>query len=286
MATFEARAKVALSNALRRALSDGVSAHFVGGTHTRRFADNLLPSLSQQQVATLREQLEAGAGGELRPSKSGKRPAHAPYSSAALAINAFGSWLGRESELRVAGLGGFNAQLEIESRQHIKHGGGTANLDVLLRNDAVVVGVESKLTEPLRPHSPVRWRTPYHQPEMKTILTGGWSQVFAKSLAGTWQPQYLGIEQLIKHALALCSRFPEPELHLVYVWWEPENPEELPELATHREELADLQDRLRDSSPILHAVTYRQLFAEWTALGSSDVDRYLAQLAERYVLEV
>jgi hypothetical protein len=165
-------------------------------------------------------------------AKSGKRPAHAPYSSAAFAINAFGSWLDREAELRVAGLGSFSKPLEIESRQHISHGGGIANLDVLLQTDAVVVGVESKLTAPLRAHDPVRWRAPYHDPKMKTILNDGWNDVFAASLPARWQPKYLGLEQLIKHALALASRFPDHERHLIYVWWEPENPEELPELDT------------------------------------------------------
>jgi hypothetical protein len=174
-------------------LTDDVAARFVGGTHTRRFADNLLPGLSQRQIATLREQLEQGAGGELRVRESGKRPAHAPYSSAALAINAFGSWLGREAELRVAGLGGFSRPLEIESRQQIDHGGGTANLDVLLRTvGETIVGVESKLTEPLRAHDPVKWRAPYHDPKMKTILSNGWNEVFAASLGGTWQPKCLG----------------------------------------------------------------------------------------------
>jgi hypothetical protein len=235
MATSEARAKVALSNALRRALSDGVSAHFVGGTHTRRFADNLLPSLSQQQVATLREQLEAGAGGELRPSKSGKRPAHAPYSSAALAINAFGSWLGRESELRVAGLGGFNAQLEIESRQHIKHGGGTANLDVLLRNDAVVVGIESKLTEPLRPHSqrsvadavpPARDEDDPHSRLESSIRQVAYRDVAAPI------PGDRAAHQACARALQPLPRA-RAALSLRVVG--AGNPEELPELATHRE---------------------------------------------------
>jgi hypothetical protein len=112
------------------------------------------PAFPQHRIVTLRAQLEAGAGGELRESKSGKRPAHAPYSSAALAINAFGGWRGQEQELRVAGLGSLDTELTIESRQQINHGGGTANLDVMLRDDGVVVGVESKLTEPLRVHDP------------------------------------------------------------------------------------------------------------------------------------
>jgi hypothetical protein len=65
----------------------------------------------------LREQILAGAGGELRPSKSGRRHAHAPYSSAALAANVFGRWLGSEQHLRIAGLARFSEPLEVGSRQ-------------------------------------------------------------------------------------------------------------------------------------------------------------------------
>lgn len=286
MPSSDRRAKIALCNSLRNVLADDVASRFVGGTHTRRFADNLLQGFSQGQIATLREQLEGGAGGELRATKTGKRPAHAPYSSAMLAVNAFGGWLGREAQLRVAGIGGFTSQLELESRQRIGHGGGTANLDVLLRTDAIVVGVESKLTEPLRPHDPVKWRAPYHDAKMSGLLNGGWSDVFAASKDGRWQPRYVGVEQLIKHALALASRFQGKKLHLVYVWWEPDKPSELPELAKHRDELADLRDRLGDASPRLHALTYAELFREWGDLGRSSFACHLDQLAQRYSISV
>jgi hypothetical protein len=64
-----------------------------------------------------------------------------------------------------------------------------ANLDVLLHTDTEVVGVESNLTEPLREHDPVKWRPPYHDPKMATLLAGGWRNVFAAALAGSWQPR-------------------------------------------------------------------------------------------------
>ncbi|HEY5196499.1 MAG TPA: hypothetical protein VIJ51_05680 [Solirubrobacteraceae bacterium] len=191
---------------------------FVGATHTRRFADNLVAGLTQAQIATLQAQLAGGAGGELTPTKNGKRPANAPYSSAALAANAFGRWLGFEEQLSIAGLAGFSAPLEVESRQRIAHGGGTANLDVLLGSPGRIVGVESKLTETLSEHKPVEWRAPYAAPPMLELLDGGWADVFAASRAGEWQPRHLGLEQLVKHALALASQFSDSERHLVYVW--------------------------------------------------------------------
>jgi len=259
---------------------------FIGGTHTRRLADNLVSGLTQAQIAALRAQLGGGAGGELRPTKTGKRPAHAPYSSAVLAMNAFGRWLGFEEQLRIGGLAGFSAPLEVESRQVISHGGGTANLDVLLRSRGRVVGVESKLTETLSIHRPVAWREPYATTEMAKLLEGGWADVFAASRKGGWQPRHLGIEQLIKHALALASRFADYERHLVYVWWEPVNATEIPELLKHRDEVDELRQRVGDASPHLHALTYTELFAEWAGQDTSWVAEHLAQLDRRYAVSI
>ena len=74
---------------------------------------------------------------------------------------------------------------------------------------------------------------------MSALLDRGWSDVFDASLTGSWQPEHLGVEQLIKHALALTSRFPDSRRHLVYVWWEPTNADQIPELVIHRQEVND-----------------------------------------------
>lgn len=279
------RARTALTVALRESLPPAVVAKFIGDSHARRFADNLLPGLSQAQIATLRHQILAGAGGELRPSKSGRVPAHASYSSAALVANAFGRWLGSEEDLRVAGLAGFSRPLEIESRQKISHGGGTANLDCLLHNDDIVLGVESKLTETLTPHRPVVWSDAYDHSEIEALLDDRWRGALLASRGGEWQPAYLGLEQLIKHALALASRFPKRELHLVYVWWEPTNADEIREVHAHRTEVNELSGRLLGSVPRLHALTYTELFAEWhKGPAAAWLSEHLKQLQARYVL--
>src|SRR2546423_267455 len=101
--------------------------------------------MSQQQIAIIRGQLGGGARGELRPTRSGKRRAHPPYSSAALTANAFGRWLGDEDALSIAGLQGFGAPLSLEHKLRIPHGGGGANLDCVLAGPSIVVGIESKL---------------------------------------------------------------------------------------------------------------------------------------------
>jgi hypothetical protein len=283
-ASTSARARGALTAALKTVLGDVEGARFVAGTHTKIFDDNLLGSLSEAQRGKLRAELEGGAGGELQATSTGKRPAHAPYSSATLAINAFGPWLGREGELRIAGLAGFEGPLAIESKQQIAHGGGVANLDVLLRGPDLVVGVESKLTETLAPHHPVSWRDPYWSAEMATLLDDRWRAAFEDSLHGRWQPSHLGVEQLIKHALAIRSRFPDPtRRHLVYVFWEPEDGDAFGEVRAHREEVAQLAARLVGADPCFHPLTYAALLEEWEGIADP---RHLEELRARYAVSI
>ena len=280
MSLIQRQAQELLSERLRQLLDPAIVDLFIGGTHTRRFADNLLPNLTQGQIATLREQLAAGSGGELRPTKNGKRPAHAPYSSAALAVNAFGRWLGSEGALRICDLGGFE-HLEVEGKLQISHGGGTANLDVLLKGRDRVVGVESKLTEYLAEHKPTEWRDPYFAPEMQKILSSPWQELFETSRAGEWAPGHLDVEQLIKHALALTCRFPDSERHLIYCFWEPGN--EVGVVEKHRSEVNKCRDLLAAADPIFHAVAYSELLDEWKELATPDwLPRHVALLESRY----
>lgn len=286
MSATRSRACRALSDRLRELLPPDVTDAFVGGTHTRRFADNLLPGLSQSQIGTLQGQLSRGSGNELRATATGKRPAHAPYSSAALAANAFGRWLGSEAHLRVVGLGGFTEALTIEQKLKIAHAGGTANLDCFLKADDVIVGIESKLTEMLDEHNPVTWKAPYLKPETRSMLGAGWSDVLSASLDDSWQPKHLGLEQLVKHALALASR-QATERHLIYLFWEPANGDDHHEVMSHRAEVAELVERVGDAWPRLHVLCYAELLNEWSTLARPEwVLQHIAELRSRYELPV
>lgn len=282
------RAWTALSTRLRDQLSPAVVDRFVGGTHTQRFADNLLPGFTAGQAEAVRLQLARGAGGELAPTPTGKRRAHAPYSSAALAANAFGRWMGSEPQLQIAAIGGFDQPLAFEHKLRIAHGGGEANLDCVLQGSELLVGVESKLTETLDAHDPVRWRTPYLSSEMHRLLNSGWADVFDASRTQTWTPSHLGLEQLIKHALALVTHAGERDPHLVYCYWEPLNGEDIPEVRSHRQEIEQLRARVGDASPRLHVINYQQLLAEWDDLPSQPpwLSEHLVQLRRRYAIDI
>lgn len=261
---------------------------FVGGTHTAELRDNVVPSISDEQLSVLRAQLEAGDGGELRPRpKSGKTTAHAPYSSAALALNAFGGWLGSEQRLTVAGLGGWSEPMQIEAKLQIAHGGGRANLDVLLRAEGRVLGIESKLSEYVADHSVRHLSAVYATERMAALLPAdsGWRRVLDALLNGDLSCNFLDPEQLLKHALALHSQFPDAERTLGYIFWEPANADEIPILRGHDDELGQLLDLLGDDAdPAFVVLTYDDLLDEWQAEAASDAHAkgHVAALRARY----
>jgi hypothetical protein len=122
---------------------------------------------------------------------------------------------------------------------------------------------------------------------MAELLSGRWRKALEDSLARRWTPSYLGLEQLLKHALALKSRADRREMHLVYCYWEPTNGGDLDEVVGHREEVAALVDRVGDAAPLLHATSYADLFEEWSKLSGPDwVDQHVQQLQARYVLPI
>lgn len=288
MPTDRAKAEQALSARLRALLAPEVVDRFVGGSHTRRFADNLLPTFPAWQVAELYEQLKAGGGSELTPRKGGeKRTGHAPYSSAALAFNAFGRWLGSEPHLSLAGQTAFSSRLRVEGKKKIRHGGGFANLDVLLADEHRVVGVESKLVEHSELHA-AKWKPPYTDPQMNKLLDPVWQQVMRDSLDESWKPVRLGIEQLIKHVLGLRSQHHDKELHLVYVFWEPSNAHDVTWVTEHRAEVDQLVQRTAGAEVSLHALTYWELLDEWKQItdGPAWLDEHIAALRQRYLVSV
>ena len=258
---------------------------------TETLSQNLLATLSPRQRELAAEQLDQGDGGELKPrtNKHGvtHRPgAHSAFSSAALAINAFGVWLDQPGALELAGVRGFD-DVRVEGKLPIGNGGGTPNLDVLASSATTIVGVESKLTEYLPRHRPVDWRPPYEQDVTKDLLTDGWRAVLEDSLAGRWQPSHLHVEQLIKHALGLQANRGDRDAHLVYVWWEPRNADDVDAVRAHRGEVRELQRRVGEARPNLTAITYAELWEGWAdARTPSGIGAHVDALRNRYEIEI
>ncbi|OPY86312.1 MAG: hypothetical protein A4E72_01701 [Syntrophus sp. PtaU1.Bin208] len=70
------------------------------------------------------------------------------HSSAALTANVFGRWKIAPDKLKLLGFSGF-CSLKLEAKCRTGLGGTPPNLDVLLQSSNVIIGIESKLLEPL-----------------------------------------------------------------------------------------------------------------------------------------
>ena len=106
---------------------------------------NLIPGIVRDDFW---DDLKGGDGDEL--SDKNGRPAKfcAAYSSSALAVNAFGPFRRFPERLSLLGFSGFNeAQFECKCPTGLH--GNPPNLDFLVRNEDLVVGIESKFLEPL-----------------------------------------------------------------------------------------------------------------------------------------
>ncbi len=274
--SLQRRARAALSARLA-ALVPAPERH--DASHTRDLARALVPTLSAADVAWVHAELSRGAKGELRPTRTGAVPAHGAWSSTALVAGAFAPWRTEPGALPVAGLAGF-ADVRLEERLLIPHGGGTPNLDVALPGaDGAFTGVESKLTEHLAPRAPRAWAPAYRRPAMAAALADGWADVFAALLEGRWTPRHLDAPQLVRHALSLQALATRGPCTLVLLFWEPTDGDELPEVVAHREEVAELVDRLgAGATPSFRAQAYAELLQAWTPLRPAHV----AALRARY----
>jgi hypothetical protein len=162
--------------------------------------------------------------------------------------------------------------------------GRAPNLDCLLTGPTVVVGIESKLTEPLSRHRPVPWSDAYGRESCRALRDHGWLATLDAARAREYCPVYLDANQLLKHALGISRQHLGRERHLVYVYWEPCDGDEVGEVRSHRLEIAGLLDRVGDASPRLHALTYAQLWTEWAELNEIPwLCGHLAALRGRYV---
>lgn len=274
MPDLRSRARAALAARLRELLpGDGLHP---AGTHARRFADALVPTLSPADVTWAHGELAARAKGELRPAGAGAVPAHAAWSSTALVCSALAPWRERPGELRLAGHGPFDA-VRLEERLAIPHGGGAPNLDVALGAGPELLGVESKLTEHLAPARPRPWKPAYRRPAMAAELGPGWAALFDQLLTGAWAPRHLDAGQLVRHALSLRGRH-----GLALVFWEPANAEEHPEVLAHRAEVARALEVVGDTQPRLHAVPWAEVLEGWEPV----LPAHVAALRERYAVDV
>jgi hypothetical protein len=244
----------------------------------RELGDNLRASLDGAALEELKR------GSELEPGKTRPARALSLCSSAALVINVFGYWRGRDHTPLLAALGIDGAggtRLSFEEPLPTGLPGDPPTVDVALyRPDGRWVAVESKFAEWLtpRPRGKRAFKDKYFPPGAKVWDAAGLPlcQALADDLQeGRERLKRVNAPQLLKHALGLARNGLRTSA-LVYLYYDRPGRES----ATHGAELERVLARIAPEVD-LHAMTYQTLFAALRA--APDVPRdYVDYLAQRY----
>lgn len=186
--------------------------------YTLRLEDNLFQPLHPDT----RREYEAGAGKELgRPGKAGKM--QALRSSAALVVNLFDYWRGKDLSAIAAACGAdqpFTA-FRFEQVYPTSLRGEPPHLDVVFTGaDVEVLAIESKFLEPFHHDSSTPFSIAYF--ETPGLWEGlGNSEKLARAIAqGSEAFELLDAPQLLKHALGLSKCFTPIGFRLLYLWYE------------------------------------------------------------------
>ena len=244
----------------------------------RTLAYNFRAPLDEYSLAELQR------GSELTPRATQPARAHALCSSAALVVNVFAYWRGRDQSplLEALGVGGpGGTRLEFEAPLPTGLPGDPPTVDVALhRPDGRVVAVESKFAEWLtpRPRGKRVFKDKYFAQGQSVWEAAGLPrcQALAEELQhGRERPRYLNAPQLLKHALGLAVNGLRTST-LVYLYYDRPGRE----AARHRAEADSFAAHLKGEID-LRVATYQSLFDALRAFPELDRD-YLDYLAHRY----
>ena len=237
------------------------------------FRDTLLTLVAPEDFEA---DLDAGDGNELQTKF------RAVHSSSGLAVNCFAPFRRRMEDLILPAAGPFEP-LEFEQKCPTGLRGGRApNLDILIRGPGAVVGIESKLTEYLATHR-AAFSPAYSEQIRDARSEQGYFREMLRLMDAPDSYLWLDAAQLIKHAFGLARACPDRPVTLLYLFWEPANPEAHPVFAEHRREIADFAERVAGSTPAFEAMSYPELWARWQEAGPARwLAPHLGELRCRY----
>lgn len=239
--------------------------------------ENLFASLSHDTKA----EFQAAPGNELEDRTNEPAKMRALHSSSALVCNIFDYWRHVDPAAvgRALGLPLPIAYLQFEKAMPTGLRGTPPTLDLLLSaTGAQAWGVESKFTEPFRPHS----RAEPFADSYFLSAPGLWAQsglpgcqsVAERPRDGRLQFSHLDAAQLLKHTLGIRRRFSDGGL--VYLWFSADSSE----ARMLAEEVGRFAEAVDDALGF-RAITHQEVFERLSAERSAD-PCHLDYLRRRY----
>jgi hypothetical protein len=205
--------------------------------------------------------LIAGIRSEQLPDSIHRTRLRSPDSAAALAVNSFLPWRGAIGALPLAGWVGFDAvQFDVRCPTGLR--GTPPHLDLLALRVEVAVAVTVRCTEYLS-----RRKTgiapSYDRLVAATPGLDQWWQQLDRLRAEPRRYRHVDLGALIKFAVALGRTFPERLTALLYLFWEPLDADRFEEFGRHRQELAELQEAVKDGRVTFTAMSFETMWRDW-----------------------
>ena len=236
--------------------------------------DNLLSGIN---LDDFKEDFIRGSGNELESKFL------AVHSSSALVANTFARWYETPSKLLLCGDCNFT-DINFEKKCPTGLGGIPPNLDMLVKNESMIIAVESKFLEHLtqkRPH----FAKCYKRKNLPLCEDKWWTVLKDKR---NGPKQHLDVAQLIKHYLGLRKQYHSQNCKkvLLYLFWEPVNWKEIDVFVNHRQEIKEFADKVEGTSIEFVSQSYLELWTEWEKQLDSEYKEHLEHLRKRYVISV
>jgi hypothetical protein len=236
---------------------------------------NLVPGVMLDMI---KEDFSQGSGDELA------RKMRAIHSSSALAANTFGRWNPDPSTLQFLEHSGFDS-IRFEAKCPTGLGGTPPNLDVLLKRSDTVIGIESKMLEPLQASKKAHFSKSYSRDRLPQCEESWWQLL---EEVRQWPPSRFDSAQIIKHYLGLRKQYASDcKVFLVYLFWKPLNAESIPEYLQHAEDIERFRREIPENGEVRFIpMDYLALWESWEKASDPVLANHARILQQRYCIEV
>jgi hypothetical protein len=162
------------------------------------------------------------------------------------------------------------------------------NLDVVAWRSDHLVAVESKFVEHIAPRHTANFASAYDDAIVEAHPT--WREKIDLLRSSPDEYRFFSAAQMVKHYLGLkadrAKRITGRPVTLLYLYWEPADPQTHRFFSEHRAEVADFADGLADEKIQFASLSYRELWKEWRTKGAPELRRHVGALEGRYLLDL
>lgn len=262
---ISSQSQVSLTQRTGLALTEALRQERAGG---RTAADGRIRGISDLLIQ--------GIVSEQLPESIQRTRLCSPDCAAALAVNSFLPWRDATDKLPLAGWIGFEAiQFDVRCPTGLR--GTPPHLDLLALRVEVAVAVTVRCIEYLS-----RRKTgvapSYDRLLAATPGLDAWRQQLGRLRDEPRRYRHVDLGALVKFAVALGRTFPERLTALLYLFWEPLDADRFEEFGRHRQELAELQEAVKDGRVTFTAISFDTMWRDW---AERDAPVWLAEHVDR-----